>query len=397
MFHYRWGPGVLCIIVALIWIIPAAAQFDRCFSSTRKIKYGDEIHQSVQANSTSTNNKLLCFEGKRGDSVLITAERVRSEGLIGIALLAPNIPGLGESDFSTSDVARVTYTLPGDGAYTIVVTGGMNESFSYKLTLDNQTTARSTATPRPEVTPTPRATVRPPQPTEIPEDETQNNACAAQSFILIPGYSSGFELEDEQPYVMYCFYGIAGHKYRITADTQTGDLDPLIYVFLGRTEETVAFNDDQSLLNKNAQVDFVPEESGLYIVAVSRVDLGEGDTEGEYVVEIENRTILVPEACPTAFMIPPEGVSIPEGEHGFYAFCFNGEDDQVVSLIAEAHRGDLDLDVYISHPDLTPVDSASSTDETLELAVRIKRDQPFLILIFDNTYEGGFDLTFEQD
>jgi hypothetical protein len=76
-------------------------------------------------------------------------------------------------------------------------------------------------------------------------------------------------------------------------------------------------------------------------------------------------------------------------------YCFNGSEDDEVSFRAEAQRGDLDMAVFITAPNLDTVEQGEGKDESLELSATIPEDGPYLVIVFDLTGLGRIDMTFE--
>ena len=73
----------------------------------------------------------------------------------------------------------------------------------------------------------------------------------------------------------------AGQAVRITADTVSGDLDPIIWIE-DATGETVAVNDDRDVDDLNAELAYVSPTNATYTLVVSNIS----PTSGEYRVTV---------------------------------------------------------------------------------------------------------------
>ena len=86
---------------------------------------------------------------------------------------------------------------------------------------------------------------------------------------------------DQVPDARYPLRLEAGQAVRITADTVSGDLDPIIWIEDAQGE-TVALNDDRDVGDLNAELAYVSEASATYTLVVSNIS----STSGEYRVAV---------------------------------------------------------------------------------------------------------------
>ena len=88
-------------------------------------------------------------------------------------------------------------------------------------------------------------------------------------------------MSDEVPDARYPFTLEAGQAVRITADTVSGDLDPIIWIEDAQGE-TVALNDDRDVGDLNSDLAYVSPTSAAYTLVVSNIS----PTSGEYRVTV---------------------------------------------------------------------------------------------------------------
>lgn len=84
----------------------------------------------------------------------------------------------------------------------------------------------------------------------------------------------------------YQFFGEAGDVIAISVETQTGNLDPIV-VLRTADDFNLELNDDVTRFNKNAGLQYELEESGQYVIAVTRFGLRDGTTTGAYNLRLQ--------------------------------------------------------------------------------------------------------------
>jgi hypothetical protein len=94
-------------------------------------------------------------------------------------------------------------------------------------------------------------------------------------------------INDAIPVESFVFEGQEGDVISIRMDATSGDLDPLVTLFLDGKQ--IAFDDDSGEGKNAAVIDFELPEDGLYQVEAARFDRDQGQTSGSYVLVLEAR------------------------------------------------------------------------------------------------------------
>ena len=351
-----------------------AAQDDECPNFTEVMAYGDEVTGDINDDHAAV---LYCFQGDEGDEIVIDAETI--DGDLDPYLLLSDIAiekfYTENNDISSRDSnSRIEYTLEFDSVYVIAVTrvGGQEGKTDGEFSLRLEGSS-------PNNTP-----------------NVAGGQCPQSSNMMIAGYSLTASLDDEGFLRSYCFFGLADTEYRITVETTEDDLDPMVIVTSPDFEEILAENDNANSRTTDARIDFVPEEDGVYRIIVTRQGIDEGNTTGQYLFSLDNRTTDEPDACADELSFPAQGVEIERMEETYlHVYCFNGTEDGRVTFTAEAQRGNLDMIAFITEPNLDTVEQGETKTESMELTATVPQDGPYFIIVFDLTGTGRFDMTFE--
>lgn len=179
-------------------------------------------------------------------------------------------------------------------------------------------------------------------------------------------------IDDEVTVRGYCFEGRAGDVVTLTVFTTSGDLDPQVMIFDENLDDVLAYNDDISATNPNAELTYTLEYDGRYAILVSRYDVARGTTSGEYRLIIRGQSLQpAPPPSPTPNIAPTdatEHVNVCDSpltimlEYGDtfraliddlrvgYAYCFFGEANDVIEIEAIAKTRNLDTLLYLADP-----------------------------------------------
>lgn len=264
--HLLLGTFLLLCLVA-----PAAyAQHSEPFCDTLDfIAPGETIRGAITDEASAV---LVCFEGQAGDEVII--DMTRTGGRLDPYLILADAfynEVYSENDdavISTRD-ARITFTLPQDGAYLILATRyqlerGTSEG-EFALTLTQAGEA----------------------PAVIEGDGDPFPTCLAG---ITPGDETAGRIDDVQFGYVYCFSGAAGDELLIDMTRAEGDLDPYLIVmrpaFSVDDLGVVAVGDDRHLASTDAQVRLSLPESGTYLLVATRDGLRGGVTSGVFVLRL---------------------------------------------------------------------------------------------------------------
>lgn len=193
-------------------------------------------------------------------------------------------------------------------------------------------------------------------------------------------------INDANTVTGYCFSGTAGDTVTVTALVVSGDLDVQIALFDPFLLEDYAYNDDIDASTNNAEFSFTLPTTGQYVIVVSRIDVAEGKTSGNYVLVLTARgtsrgpTTTLPTVPPSIDSTdsstndtddadaPAAQVDVCESPltiimnygqtrraliddlHSGISYCFEGDANDIVTLEAVAVTGDLDTVIYLTDP-----------------------------------------------
>jgi len=106
----------------------------------------------------------------------------------------------------------------------------------------------------------------------------------AQDIAIGYGQTVTGTITNDQFVVYYRFNGLAGDRILVTANRVSGDLDPLV-ALLDAQDEVVA-SDDDSGGNRNARLEFTLPAAGEYVIAVTRYQVRDGTTTGDFTMSL---------------------------------------------------------------------------------------------------------------
>lgn len=376
------GTLLLCLVLGSLGVGAVSAQAD-CPNFADPIGYGDEVSGEIDDSDVIF---FYCFEAQEGDEIVIDAET--TDGDLDPYLLLSDLDVeefYAENDNASSRTldSQIEFTIEDDNTYIIAITRkGAEEGDTegeYTLRLEGEGSSSGNSGNSGSNT-----------------ASGDTGQCPVGSNMLIAGYGVTANIDDDSYLRSYCFFGVADSEYRITVETTQDDLDPIMIVASLDLEDVFADNDNANSRTTDARIDFVPEADGVYLVLVSRKDLDEGDTAGEYLISLDNRTTDEPDMCADELSFPADGVEIGAMDQTFlHVYCFNGNEDDEVTFTAEAQRGDLDMIAFITDPSQNTVEQSESQNESMELTATLSEDGPYLVMVFDLTGEGNFDMTLE--
>lgn len=95
-------------------------------------------------------------------------------------------------------------------------------------------------------------------------------------------------LNNEVYALFYQFIGEEGDQISISVETQTGTLDPIVIL---RTPEdrNLASNDDINPVSRNSYLEYTLENSGQYVISVTRFALRDGTTTGAFTIKLDKQ------------------------------------------------------------------------------------------------------------
>lgn len=94
-------------------------------------------------------------------------------------------------------------------------------------------------------------------------------------------------IDDDAAAAVFCFEGEEGDVVIITMTATDGDLDTLVAIGTPTLDEIFAENDDISRSNSDSELEFELPDDGVYLIFATRVDLQDGDTEGDYELTLD--------------------------------------------------------------------------------------------------------------
>ena len=198
------------------------------------------------------------FEGRGGEQVTIEMNSSNMDAYL--ILLSPQGRNLMQDDDGGGDTdARLTFTLPEDGTYTVLANSyGPRETGTYDLRLASGAT-------------TPGATRPSPNPsTASPVYDSQTTVLRLPSRTEGRLDSNSKVLErDGSRYEEYAFDATAGQQVTIALESR--DFDTFL-VLVGPDGEIVDSNDDISRSSFNSGLSLVLPESGRYLVIANAID-----------------------------------------------------------------------------------------------------------------------------
>lgn len=201
----------------------------------------------------------------------------------------------------------------------------------------------------------------------------QDDFCEDNDILFLDyGDSIDSELDDRVPAEVFCFEGEEDESILITMEVTDGDLEPIIVILDATAAEQLAASDEGDE-GDTVEVELTLPEDGNYIILAGRVDFDEGRSEGEYTLTLElsedeagsadednsGPEALLPTGAVTcddleldvdvdsiAYDETVEG-EISDDEYAIY-YCFEGLEDDEISITMRATDGDLDTLVLIT-------------------------------------------------
>lgn len=187
------------------------------------------------------------------------------------------------------------------------------------------------------------------------------------------GDSIDSELDDRVPAEVFCFEGEEDDTVLLTMEATGGELEPIIVVLDATAADQLAASDEGDE-GDTVEVELTLPEDGNYIILAGRVDFDEGRSEGEYTLTLEvldepsggspDEDNSGPEAPVIEGAATCDDLELDvdvdriaydetvEGEITGDAFavyyCFEGLEDDEISVTMRATDGDLDTLVLIT-------------------------------------------------
>lgn len=123
---------------------------------------------------------------------------------------------------------------------------------------------------------------------QVTNPTRQQEASEGGDRLLVYGDSIQDGISDEVYAHFYQFFGSAGDEIRITAETVSGNLDPvLILRDAGDNNLPDGGSDDIDPTTRDARLTYTLPEDGQYIIAVTRFGVRDGTTTGRYRLTLE--------------------------------------------------------------------------------------------------------------
>ena len=124
------------------------------------------------------------------------------------------------------------------------------------------------------------------RPGEFSSPTPQQTASQGGDTLIRYGETVSESISNDVYARFYQFMGEEGDTIVITAETQTGTLDPIVVL---RTPDDINLitNDDADPYTKNSRLTYTLPSSGQYVIAVMRYGLREGTTTGAYTLNLE--------------------------------------------------------------------------------------------------------------
>lgn len=255
--------AVAVFLLGVGYLMPVDAQ-DRCPFRYEEIEIGDSMEGRINSNTPFVD---YCFEGEAGDVVVIDMQRdsgsldpfLQLSDASGDEVLATN----DDRGLTTTD-AQITFEIPETGAYVIRATRFNVEAGStqgiFELTLtssDSEDTGGSSTGERPD-------------------------DCPILYGSIDFGEIRRGTINDDDYAAFYCFSGRRGDEIVFEMEATEGSLDTYIIITDLKFDEVFEENDDIRLGNSDSRLLFVLPETGGYLITVTRYNLEDGTTEGEY-------------------------------------------------------------------------------------------------------------------
>lgn len=345
------------------------------------IGYGDVITSVI---NEDVFREEFIFEARGGDVVTILMQKLNGTLDANLFLLGPSGDELVfNDDFDPGislDAGIIEFTIPLDGAYTIVATRFQEQTGSssgeYTLSLD----LISSEGPPP----------------------------LADNQLRYGDVVSG-SINDDSYRTEYTFQARPGEVITILMERTEGTLDSLVYL-LGPAGDELISNDD---VNPGVSLDagiveFTIPEEGLYTIVATRLQEADGSSVGEYTVFLE----LVSGEGP---LLPIEGTGIGFGEvvsdvinnaNYRFEYVFEARAGDVVTILMQKTDGTLDSTLYLLDASGNQLESNDDYDPGVSLdagiiGFAIPADGVYTIVATrfqeqNGSSSGGFQLSLQR-
>lgn len=233
---------------------------------------GDTLEGEINDSQSTVS---VCFEGNRGDVVKI--ELMGETGSLDTYLEVTDT--FGDDVYATNDDrslsstdSEIDFELPTDGVFIINASrfnrenGSTEGTFSLSLTLDSEGGESSSTSD---------------EPGERPE------GCPILYDTIRYGQTIADDISDFEFRYSYCFVGTAGDEVIIEVGATSGDLDTILFLTDIRLDEFFAENDDVRLGTRDSRIVYTLPETGPYLITVSRYDLDDGNSEGDFELTLQ--------------------------------------------------------------------------------------------------------------
>ncbi|MBN1201684.1 MAG: hypothetical protein JXJ20_07510 [Anaerolineae bacterium] len=188
---------------------------------------------------------------------------------------------------------------------------------------------------------------------------------------VVTGY-----LSNQNPYESWVFNGRQGDQIQATMIDAVGTLDPYLFL-IEVNSETILTEDDDSYGQPNATLTYTLPSTGSYLVVATRYGVDQGDSYGDYVLELLGTT-GVPDTGP----VNPGGEMVAEGVYYMGPVELGTPVYGTLTNASFAHLYDIYLDAG------TQVAAYMEGDATLDAYLAIGTDADG-ILVEDDDSGGG--------
>lgn len=258
----------LTLLMGIVVTVPIAVAQASCPFVMDEISDGDTLSGRI---SESSPVHQFCFEGVAGDEITIDLSRV--SGSLDAFLELTDVDGNevfatnDDRSLSTTD-SQIVFKLPETMAYVINATRFDREDGStqgtFELTLKSGNLSQTNAS-----------------------EDTRPDGCPVLYDSIRYGEIVEGTLDNETSLFAFCFVGDGGDEVVIDAEASSGDLDTLLLLTDLQLDEVFAENDDVRLGDRNSRIVYTLPESGSYLITITRYNLDEGDTEGDFTLSLK--------------------------------------------------------------------------------------------------------------
>lgn len=337
------------------------------------LQYGDSVIGQIQDVEPQS---IYYFFGQRGD--VVNVRMIRTSGNLDAWIDLADADGRilisGDDDPSavgSLDAGIVNFRLPETGAYIIQATryGNItgNTSGSFVLSVDS-----------------------------IPI--TERGRSFSDAVLLDYGGSLAGSIDDEVPQLFYTFEGLRGDAISINMQRTAGNLD-VVMILLNSQQQELA-RDDFGIQRAEISNYLLPE-TGIYYIMITREDFSEGQTEGDFEIDLAGRSSLqdgTVEVFYEASIIGTIDDNVP-----FQTYTFEGEAGDFITIRMDATSGDLDalLTLFQDDKQIAFDDDGGEGTNAAIVSFRLPEDGEYRIEAsrwnrFEGETSGSYELTLEQ-